>query len=194
MSSRWLTGLLGTALICAGGAVAGVSEEPSRKVAVTIDDLPANLFGGDIEDWQQMTATLLDGLVRHQVPAVGFVNGSKLHVDGSAEPDPARVALLQAWVDAGLELGNHSYSHPDLHNTPLEQYQRDVLRGALVTSRILAAAGRTPRYFRHPFLHTGVDLPTRDAFHAFLADHGYQVAPVTTTIKSGSQPVPTITH
>jgi hypothetical protein len=31
----------------------------------------------------------------------------------------------------------------------------------------------------HPFLHVGADLETRRAFEAFLAGHGYAVAPVT---------------
>lgn len=179
MSNRCVIFVLGTTLLCAASAGAGRAQESPRQVVVTIDDLPATMFGGDLADWQQMTEALLGGLVRGQVPAIGFVNESKLYVEGAAEPDPARVALLQAWADAGLELGNHSYSHPDLHDTPLEQYQRDVLRGAEVTSQVLAAAGGTARYFRHPFLHTGTQLGIRDAFHAFLAEHGYEVAPVT---------------
>jgi peptidoglycan/xylan/chitin deacetylase (PgdA/CDA1 family) len=35
------------------------------------------------------------------------------------------------------------------------------------------------RYFRHPFLHTGRSVATRDQFVSFLAAHGYTVAPVT---------------
>ncbi len=126
-----------------------------------------------------MTTNLLDGLVRHEVPAIGFVNEVKLAAESGDEPDPDRVALLQAWLDAGLELGNHSYSHPDLHRTPLAEFEADVLRGEVVTRELLAATGREPRYFRHPMLHTGTDLATRDALAKFLADNGYEVAPVT---------------
>jgi peptidoglycan/xylan/chitin deacetylase (PgdA/CDA1 family) len=43
----------------------------------------------------------------------------------------------------------------------------------------LKKAGRTLRYFRHPFLHTGDELRKRRAFEAFLTTHGYVVAPVT---------------
>jgi len=168
---------------CAAGFAGFARPQPAaqsdRRVAVTIDDLPANIFRGDLSDWQQMTAALLAGLVRHEVPAIGFVNEGKLYVGGAAEPDPAYVALLQAWLDAGLELGNHSFSHPDLHGTPLAEYEQDILRGERVTRQLLAASGDVPRYFRHPFLHTGNDLETRDALHDFLAEHGYRVAPVT---------------
>jgi peptidoglycan/xylan/chitin deacetylase (PgdA/CDA1 family) len=152
--------------------------EPSRRVAVTVDDLPANMFAGDLSAWESMTRDLVDGLVRHGVPAIGFVNESKLY-DGGEIPDPARVALLQAWIDAGLELGNHTYAHPDLHSTPLAEFQADLLQGEVVTRQLLAEIGDRPRYFRHPYLHTGTDLATRDALHAFLAEHGYTVAPVT---------------
>lgn len=51
-------------------------------------------------------------------------------------------------------------------------------RGELILRPLLAVAGRQPRYFRHPFLHTGRSLATKQAFAAFLAAHGYRTAPV----------------
>jgi peptidoglycan/xylan/chitin deacetylase (PgdA/CDA1 family) len=102
------------AVLFAGIARPQTAPQRDRCVAVTIDDLPANMFRGDLSDWQEMTAMLLAGLVRHEVPAIGFVNEGKLYIDGAPDPDPAYVALLQAWLDAGLELGNHTFSHPDL--------------------------------------------------------------------------------
>ncbi len=149
----------------------------SRRVAITFDDLPANSFRPGLEAFRRVTGPLVAGLARHEIPAIGFVNESKLYVDGELREE--RVRLLGTWVEAGLELGNHSYSHPDLHSTPLDAYERDVLRGEEVTRRLLATVGRLPRFFRHPFLHTGTSLEVRDAFDAFLAEHGYRVAPVT---------------
>lgn len=166
--------LLAVFALLAGDATA---QAPERRVAFTYDDLPANSFRPGLEAFRSVTGPLLEGLVRHGVPAIGFVNESKLYVDGELAQD--RVALLEAWIEAGLELGNHSYSHPDLHSTPLETYRRDVLRGEEVTRRLLETAGRSPRFFRHPFLHTGRSLETRAAFEAFLETHGYRVAPVT---------------
>lgn len=161
-------------IVVSGPQVA--AQEP-RQVAVTIDDLPANMFGGDNDDWAAMTTALVAGLVANEIPAIGFVNENKLYADGAL--DERRVDMLRAWVDAGLELGNHSYSHPDLHDTPLADFQADVLRGEVVTRQLLAGVGEQPRYFRHPFLHTGMSLEVRDGLHDFLADHGYRVAPVT---------------
>jgi len=180
--SRLLSTMMLVTVACAasfaGFARSQTATQSARRVAVTIDDLPANIFRGELSDWEEMTEALLEGLVRHEVPAIGFVNEGKLYA-GGAKPDPAYVALLQAWLDAGLELGNHSFSHPDLHGTPLAEYERDILRGELVTRELLTSSGDVPRYFRHPFLHTGNDLETRGALHEFLAEHGYRVAPVT---------------
>jgi peptidoglycan/xylan/chitin deacetylase (PgdA/CDA1 family) len=164
---------LAAALLTAAPAAA----QPPRRVAFTYDDLPANIYRGDVSTMREVTDGLLAGFDHHGIPAIGFVNESKLFVDGVLEEE--RVALLRAWLDAGLELGNHSYSHPDINTTPLEEYEADVLKGERVTRALLADVGLEPRYFRHPFLHTGLDPETRAAFEVFLDEHGYRVAPVT---------------
>ena len=154
------------------------SAQTPREVAITFDDLPVvSVVPRDIAALERITGDLLSSIERHGIPAIGFVNESKLQPAGVV--DERRVALLRRWVRAGLELGNHTYSHPDLHTTPLEDYQRDVLKGEVVTRQLLAEAGRKPRFFRHPFLRTGRSLDTRGSFEAFLRDHGYRVAPIT---------------
>ena len=112
------------------------------------------------------------------MPAVGFVNERKLRGSGGGV-DPRRVALLERWLEAGLELGNHTYSHPDLHTTPLPEFQREVLDGERVTRRLLAARKKPLEFFRHPFLHTGRSLDIKLSLEAFLRKGGYRVAPVT---------------
>lgn len=161
----------------ARAAVAPLRQE-GRAVAVTFDDLPA-LAQGDrsVATYERITDGLLRALAEHRVPAIGFVNEEKLLTDGRV--DPRRVATLRRWVDAGLELGNHAYSHPDFHTTPVDAYIADVARGDSVTRLVIEAAGRRPRYFRHPFLHSGRTLEDRRRFEGFLAERGYRVAPVT---------------
>ena len=148
-----------------------------REVAVTFDDLPATrlIRSCDLDAIREMTAKLLDIAAKHQVPLVGFVN------EGKCEklPQEALETILQMWLDAGMELGNHSYSHFDLNDTGLDRYQADVIRGESTTKRLLEARGRQLRYFRHPFLHAGKDLETKRAFESFLRERGYRVAPVT---------------
>ena len=154
-----------------------------RAIAVTFDDLPATAAGmvvNDVPSLRDMTSKLLAAVREHNIPAVGFVNEGKLFHPGAAPRDAdGRIAVLRMWVDAGLELGNHTYSHRDLNHTPLEEFQADVVRGESVTRKLANGAGMKLRYFRHPFLHVGEDLRKRRAFEMFLSSRGYTVAPVT---------------
>lgn len=143
---------------------------------MTVDDLPAISTHNTLEVHGEITRKLVAGFVSHRIPAIGFVNEGKLKREGKLQP--ARVALLEQWLDAGLGLGNHTYSHPSLFRTPLEEFQRNVLSGEKVTRRLLASRSLDLRYFRHPYLNTGPDLETKTAFEAFLTSHGYRVAPV----------------
>jgi peptidoglycan/xylan/chitin deacetylase (PgdA/CDA1 family) len=150
---------------------------------VTFDDLPGppgGLVSNEVAGLRENTRKLLAAIAEHRVPAVGFVNEGKLFVDGEGPADAeARKAVLKTWVDAGLELGNHTYSHRSLNTTPLAEFQEDVVRGEPVTKDLLAERGKKLRYFRHPFLHVGLELEKRRAFESFLADRGYTMAPVT---------------
>jgi peptidoglycan/xylan/chitin deacetylase (PgdA/CDA1 family) len=66
-----------------------------------------------------------------------------------------------------------------LHRVDVAAFEQDVIKGDDVTRRLLAQAGERPRYFRHPFLHTGRSREVRDRIEALLARRGYEVAPVT---------------
>ena len=147
-----------------------------RTVAITIDDLP--FVGGNrsLAAAQEGTAKILYALKQANVPAIGFVNEGKVHLAGERD---ARTALLQQWVDAGLTLGNHTFSHDDLNKIPLEQFQDDLIRGEVLWRPMIEKAGRRELWFRHPFLHTGADAAKRAAFERFLASRGYRIAPVT---------------
>ncbi|HJR09015.1 MAG TPA: polysaccharide deacetylase family protein [Pyrinomonadaceae bacterium] len=162
----------------AADRIASGGNAPRRQVAVTFDDLPFTGDGGktSLEDLRAFTAKLLSTLNANKIPAIGFVNERKLQREGERE---ARAALLKMWVDAGLELGNHTFGHASFYSTPLEAFQQQVTDGEPVTRSLLAARGMKLRYFRHPFLNTGPDLKTKEAFEKFLASRGYRVAPVT---------------
>jgi peptidoglycan/xylan/chitin deacetylase (PgdA/CDA1 family) len=147
-----------------------------RVVAITIDDLPVVAVSSS-SDWASVTARLLATLRRHHVPAVGFVNERKLYVNDAL--DASRVALLEAWLQAGQELGNHTFAHRSAHTTPLDEYLEGITRGEKVTRALAQRAGRPYRYFRHPQLHAGRSLAYRRGVERFLATHGYTIAPVT---------------
>lgn len=168
---RLLSPIVGIAIAAASAS----AQRPARSVAFTFDDLPA-ARSFNLAATRAITTKLLEEIRTGRIPAIGFVNEIKLLPEAET---PARTALLEAWLDAGIELGNHTYSHRRLSDISLAEYQADVLRGERVTRRLMAARGRQLRYYRHPTLNTGPDLPTRTAFEAFLAEHGYIVAPVT---------------
>lgn len=159
-----------------GWSARAAGEE--RTIAITIDDLPtASVLGDGIDRAERTTRDLLAAIRRARVPVIGFVNERKLQPSGTL--DPRRVALLQQWIDAGFDLGNHTFSHPDLHRVDAAVFQRDVLEGEIVTRKLLESSGRPLRFFRHPFLHTGRSREVRDRVSEFLAGRGYTVAPVT---------------
>ena len=159
-------------------AAAAAPMPPARAVAITFDDLPfAAVPTEDDTQLETVTARLLHSLQAAQVPVVGFVNEAKLTRDGTL--DPRRVGLLQSWIKAGFELGNHTYSHPSLNRIPLDAFEADLLRGETITRPLMQRAGKPLRWFRHPFLHQGATPEVRTAFQDFLAAHAYVVAPVT---------------
>jgi peptidoglycan/xylan/chitin deacetylase (PgdA/CDA1 family) len=157
----------------------GVQAQKTRRfIAVTIDDLPVVSTRTDLKSRQEITKKLLAHIVKAKVPAVGFVNEGKLYAADNKR-DEAQIDLLRQWLDAGLELGNHTFSHRSLNAIELKIYQDDILRGEIITKELLAAKGRQMRYFRHPFLHTGLSLEVKDNLNRFLEEHKYAVAPVT---------------
>src|SRR5258708_14243552 len=155
-------------------AAGQTTTNPQREVAVTFDDLPGT---GDLEKMRSVTTRLLRSVTANKAPAVGFVNESKLYLNGKL--DNRREALLRLWLDAGLELGNHTYSHRGANPTPLPDYEADVIRGEPITRRLLAERGMKLRFFRHPMLQTGPTLEYTQGLRAFLVGRGYTIAPVT---------------
>jgi len=151
---------------------------PARQVAVTIDDLPAGaaqfMSAKEITD---MTTRLVGTLKEQQIPAVGFVNEGRLY-SHTGEVD-ARIAALNQWLEAGLDLGNHTFNHTSLNRVPLKDWEEEVIRGETVTKQLLARHNKKMRFFRHPYLDVGRDLETRRDAEAFLTSRGYHIAPVT---------------
>jgi peptidoglycan/xylan/chitin deacetylase (PgdA/CDA1 family) len=154
-----------------------VHSAPDRRVAFTIDDLPAAsaefMTGAEITG---MTEKLVATLKQQGIPAVGFVNEKKLYKWGEVDE---RIKALQIWLDAGFELGNHTYSHMSLNRNALRDWEDDVVQGESVLKILLGQHNMKLRYFRHPYLDTGRDLETRREAEAFLAARGYRIAPVT---------------
>ena len=166
----WLVVLLA---LCAHAAFAAGG---GRQVAITIDDLPRGGDGGqyDLAGVRALTKQLLRPFREQHVPVIGFVNA------GRSKLDPQGLqAILNLWLDAGAELGNHSYSHADINSVPLDDYTADITRGEAAIRQALAPRGKKLEFYRHPYLHTGPTQQIKKGLQNFLEQRGYRVAPVT---------------
>jgi peptidoglycan-N-acetylglucosamine deacetylase len=152
------------------------ARNADRMMAVTIDDLPINGADPGLPALTALNDRLLASVKRQGIPAVGFVNESKLYRQGEVD---GRIALMRAWLDHGLELGNHTYSHPSFNKVGRVAFEEDVVRGETITRFLLEPRGQKLRWFRHPFLDAGETAEEKDAFEQFLTGRGYRIAPVT---------------
>lgn len=100
-----------------------------KKIVLTFDDGPDPVY----------TPQILDILKREGVHATFFVVGQ------NAELNPGLVARI--W-DEGNELGNHTYTHPNLLQTSPERTLLEIT----ATQRVIeAVTGHTTALFRPPF-------------------------------------------
>jgi peptidoglycan/xylan/chitin deacetylase (PgdA/CDA1 family) len=164
--------------IAAGTLASRADAPPDRGIAITIDDLPAGAANAmTAAAITEMTTKLLTTLREQKVPVVGFVNERKLYFKWGEVDE--RIRALNLWLDAGFELGNHTYGHTSLNRAGLKDFEDSVIQGESVTRLLLSQHNMKLRYFRHPYLDTGRDLQTRRDAEAFLVARGYRIAPVT---------------
>ena len=176
LGSRLLLAVVAS-FLASGNLRSQMPETPGRQVAITIDDLPAGAaYSMSAPDITQMTAKLLAALREEKTPVVGFVNEKKLYKWGEVDE---RIKALQMWLDAGFELGNHTFAHTSLNRAGLKEFADAIVQGESVTTLLLAQHKMKLRYFRHPYLDTGRDLQTRRDVEQFLVVRGYRIAPVT---------------
>lgn len=179
MNKIILTLLLASLGTCLLATTQSSQPQASRKtIALTFDDLPYNnpAGGNFLKDARRVTDELLRVLKAHNAPSVGFVNEGKLQAPGEVQ---ARTALLRQWVDAGMVLGNHTYSHPDFNTQTIQQFQTEIIKGEIVTRQLMKTRQPYQLYFRHPMTHTGDTKEKKEAIEKFLAERGYKVTPHT---------------
>lgn len=152
-------------------------SQTQRTIAITIDDLPVVSTRNDLKNRQEITKKIIGHITKAKVPVIAFVNENKLYA--AEKRDEKQIDLLRMWLTAGIELGNHTFSHISLNTHPLAEYEAELLKGETITKELLAAKGMPIRFFRHPYLHTGRTMKIKADFDAFLKQHKYTIAPVT---------------
>jgi uncharacterized protein (TIGR02246 family) len=147
---------------------------------VTVDDLPASANLSPAER-ARMTDALIAALAQHRIRAVGMVTWSNIRSSGDT-------LLLERWLAAGHELGNHTDGHLDYTRTDEATYIADVERGRSRLAAFLArpaaqrAAGgnlQPLRFFRFSYLREGNTLPKLEAMRDYLRRSGQRDLPVT---------------
>ncbi len=138
------------------------AQTPARAfVALTIDDLPDH---GPIPAGSSRTeiaTRIITALQEAKSPPVyGFINAKQLQ----QKPEDAEV--LKLWRAAGFPLGNHAFSHMDLHTNPADAFIQDVTANEPALRTLMGDADW--HWFRYPYLREG-DTPDKyKAVRTFL--------------------------
>ncbi|MFF3613985.1 polysaccharide deacetylase family protein [Streptomyces sp. NPDC002580] len=139
-----ITGLSAVTMAAAGTLVLGAGPSQAATcngyVGLTFDDGPSST-----------TSSLLGALRQNGLRATMFNEGQY------AASSPAQV---KAQVDAGMWVGNHSYTHPHLTQQSQAQIDSEISR---TQQAIAGAGGGTPKLFRPPYGETNATLKAVEA-------------------------------
>ncbi|MFP5227097.1 MAG: polysaccharide deacetylase family protein [Acidobacteriota bacterium] len=144
----------------------------AQQIAFTFDDLPAHGPLPQGETRIDVANKVIRALKKaHVPPTYGFVNGI------AVQDHPETAAVLAAWRAAGNLLGNHTWSHMNLNQHSLQQFEDDTQKNEALLE--LQMKGADWKWFRFPYLAEGDTAPKKMGFRVYLAQHGYQIAGVT---------------
>ncbi len=168
--------------LCAAAGLSLSIFAQGRTVAITVDDLPyagGALVGASVSAKSSTAETvnrsLLAAFQAHHVPVTGFVIQKTVE---SLGPDSG-ARILKEWTSRGFDLGNHTYSHPDINALSVEQIELEIVRGEATIGPLMKESGKKLGYFRFPMNHTGDTREKHDAIQAFLSQRGYRLATCT---------------
>jgi peptidoglycan/xylan/chitin deacetylase (PgdA/CDA1 family) len=159
-------------LLCIAAMIITVVSAHAQQIAFTWDDLPAHsgLPPGEtrVAIGRKLIAAMKEG---HLPPVYGFVNG--IHT----EEEPLSTPMLKEWRDAGFSLGNHTWSHMNLNQHSLAEWEADTLKNEALLKSYMGSEDW--RWLHYPNLAEGDTQEKREGARKFLAEHGYKIAAVT---------------
>ncbi|WP_397536921.1 polysaccharide deacetylase family protein [Rummeliibacillus pycnus] len=106
-----------------------VKKKANKLVALTFDDGPSDT----------VTPKVLKILKKHNIKATFFMVGSQVNAN------PKMAKQVQ---EAGHEIGNHTYSHPNLKNLTNAQIKSQLTKTSVAIKK---ATGHNPTLFRPPY-------------------------------------------
>jgi len=138
----------------------------SQEIAITFDDAPRP--GSKLFSSEERAEKIITGLKKAGVSDVLMFVTTKNIAKSSGK-------VLEAYTKAGFHLGNHSHSHLSAHKVDTEKYLADITKA----TNVLKGYDNVVPYYRHPFLHQGLDRATRDRIRGYLAENKYKHGYVT---------------
>jgi peptidoglycan/xylan/chitin deacetylase (PgdA/CDA1 family) len=160
-----------SATLCLFSSLAVLAQ--GRRVAITVDDLPY-AGGAHPPTAEIVNRKLLAGFSTHHVPVTGFVIQKSVESLGDSG-----IRILKEWIGQGFDLGNHTYSHPDINDLSVEQIEQEIVRGESSLGPLMKEAGKKLTFFRFPMNHTGDTRVKHDEIAVFLSHRGYRLATCT---------------
>jgi len=142
-------------------------KNDSKKIALTFDDGPDAKY----------TPKILDVLKQYNVPATFFVVGANANVNSS---------LLTREFSEGHQIGNHTFSHPNVENISDQQF---ILELDSTERLIEGLLGRKSTLFRPPYAED-IEPETPDQVRplTFVSDRGYYTVGMHIDPKDWSRP------
>lgn len=138
----------------------------AQNIALSFDDGLNPEVTANAVIWNTL---ILEALDEANVQSILFAAGNRVD-------NPAGLELVKAWGIGGHFIGNHTYSHINFASdkVTLEAFIEDVAKNEV----LLENMPNWKKLFRFPYLKEGKTKEKRDAFRAWLSDHGYKVGAV----------------
>lgn len=160
-------------LLCLAIVVFHAASGQQKEVAITIDDVP-NVM---LYKRHGFSSPLLKSINELSLPVTIFINEKNIY---NNEFPTRNFNGLITWLNNSfIHSGNHSFSHLNYADTPLEVFQYDIIKGEAIANEILRQKHQALTYFRFPYNSLGSDSTTHQQINSFLTLRGYTIAPFT---------------